>query len=99
MTNLNLTATSTEAMVSELLRQGFVPKTLVRGGGMYSNEEIRNTELSTHVLTTIASSLLTNDGMAIIQDKPLLREIHINHPALNDGYRSTEIIRYLCKQM
>ena len=61
--------------------------------------EIRNTELSTHVLTTIASSLLTNDGMAIVQDKPLLREIHINHPALNDGYRGTEIIRYLCKQM
>ena len=99
MTNLNLTATTVEDMTSSLLKQGFVPKTKVRGNGMYSDEPINNQELYSHVLNVIAHSLLTGDGAAVIQEKPLFHEIHITHPALLDGYRGTEIIRYLCKQM
>lgn len=99
MTNLNLTETTVESMTASLLKQGFVPKTKVRGNGMYSNEPINNQELYSHVLNVIAHSLLTDDGAAVIQEKPLLHEIHITHPALLDGYRGTEIIRYLCKQM
>lgn len=89
----------TAKLIQELKAQGYVAKTLVRGGGMYSNEPIIQTELLDKTWNTIASSLCAGDGLAQFQNKPLLKEIHINHPALQDCYRGTEIIRYLCKAM
>lgn len=78
---------------------GYIPKTVCRGAGIYSNDEIFQTELKDMVWNTIITGLRNNDPTIRIEKKVLLKEIHIYADSLFDGYRGTDIIRYLSRPM